>query len=221
MALEPEIQGMTIVVRGKLNPAQFQPHWFADHKLFRRDEAGSARIQIIHPAAVTFSIAWLDVNVDDDRFQIGTGQQAYFDELRDVSISSLDRIDNIEPRMLGLNRTFHYGLPSEKEWHQIGHRLVQKQDWETVMENPGTLSVYLQGTRGDDYDGYIRIKAELSTRVVNGVFIDINDHYELTQDVKNDSSRRKALDILGRNWDASMRRSHTIAEKIISWGLEQ
>ena len=72
-----QVQGVSIVLIGNLNPAIFHPSWFAAHNLLRTEEADAATINIIHPDVASFKTEWLEVNIVRERFQIGTVQESY------------------------------------------------------------------------------------------------------------------------------------------------
>ncbi len=220
MAPQPKIQGTMIVLRGRFKPAMFQPSWFADEKLIRREEAAAAGIRLIHPAAAIFTASWLEVSVDEERFQLSTDQDAFYEPLRDLFIGVLNVVEDIQPKSLGLNHLFHYELPSERAWNRLGHRLVPMKDWEGVLQNPGTLAVHLQGVRPDRYSGHILVKVERSNKLEHGHYIEINDHYDLPSDPIEKIQRRQVQDLIARNWDVSVHRGLEIAEKVVGWGQE-
>ena len=68
MVKKPEIEGMSIVFRGDFNPKIFQPAWFAAQGLIRNEEADEAKIEIIHPTIVVFSLDWLRIQIEPNRF---------------------------------------------------------------------------------------------------------------------------------------------------------
>lgn len=216
-----EIQGTTVVLRGKFTPAVFQPRWFADNKLIRRSEVAAADIKVFHSSAVQFSVEWLDVEVTEDRLQFGTLQDAFYEALRDVTVSALELMEDIELQVMGLNRMFHFELPSDEQWNDLGYRLVPKRGWDEILDDPGMLSVYVQGRRSDNHEGYIRVKAEPSLRVRHGIYIEVNDHFDFQ---RNANERHRSLavqEILRHEWDAAMKRGLAIAEKVVSLGGDQ
>lgn len=218
MPLQPQIQRVNIVLRGHFNPAIFHPSWFALHDLMRRQEIEAAKVQIVHPDAAVFMAEWLEINVVRDRFQAATSQESYYEPLRDLVIGVINLLSHTPLRVMGLNRDFQYRLQSEDVWHNVGHRLVPKQDWESVLERPGMASLTVQGMRPDDLKGYIRVKVEPSVEVEYGLYVEINDHYELKPNAETSSAAHEAMRILSERWKESMQRSLTIASKIASLG---
>jgi hypothetical protein len=212
-----EIQGLNIVLRGHFNPAIFHPSWFAAQKLIRHQEAEAAEIKIVHPNAAIFETEWLQIHVLQDRFQAITNQEPYYETLRDLVVGALDLLSHTPLRVMGINRGFHYRLESEEAWDAVGHRLAPKQDWENVLDSPGMLNLTMRGKRPDDLDGYIQVKVEPSGQVGFGVYVHVNDHYQLSS-ASETLGANKAMIILFEQWSESMQRSEEIAQKIVDLG---
>lgn len=77
MKHEIELQSHSIVAVGDLNPAIFQPAWFAGEGLINPGEAQAAQIQMISAQAALFDVDWLSVQVLPDRFVATTTSEAY------------------------------------------------------------------------------------------------------------------------------------------------
>lgn len=214
-----ETQAVSIVLRGPFSPAIFHPSWFALHELVRRQESEAAKVDIIHPNAAVFTTEWLQINVVNDRFLATTSQESYYEPLRDLVVGVLELLSHTPLRAMGVNRDFHYRLDSEEAWHGVGHGLAPKQHWEHVLKQPGMLSLTVESRRPDEFDGYIRVKVEPSTSVKYGVYIQVNDHYQLKSgDEGGKPGTREATRILAEQWNASMQRSLTISQQVVALG---
>lgn len=213
-----QVQGVSIVLVGSLNPAIFQPSWFALHNLLRPEEADAATIDIIHPDVAHFKTEWLDVNIVRDRFQISTVQESYYEALRDLAVGMLMLLSHTPIRVMGINRDFHFDLVSEGTWHALGHRLVPKDDWNPLLKNPGMQTIVVQGERPDDFEGYLRVAVHPSKRIKYGVFIEVNDHFVLKKDENEADGSDKARLILSERWNESMKRGSEIAQAIAKLG---
>lgn len=211
-------QTASIVHRGHFNPAIFQPAWLAAQNLIRAQEAGSAQIDIIHPKAAIFTAEWLRLNVVEDNFQAGTTQEPYYEALRDLVVGVLSLLSHTPLRALGINREFHFRFPSLDAWHKVGHTLAPKPLWEPHLPKPGMQSLTIRGQRPDDLEGYILVKVEPSTQVEFGVYIEVNDHYQLAPGDEAIPGTSKALDIISRQWGGSMSRASAIAQAIAALG---
>jgi hypothetical protein len=224
MSPQLKTQGGNIVLRGQFNPAIFHPAWLSAQNLIRQQEADAANIQIIHPDATIFDVEWLQLRVTQDRFQATTVQEAYYEVLRDLVIGVFSILNHTPLSMMGINWNFHYALGSEKVWHAVGDRLAPKQDWQALLKHPGMRSLTIQGERPDELPGYIRVKVEPSPQIQFGLYVDINDHYELSPGkppspaIERTSELINPIAILSERWEKSMHHSVDIARRITNLG---
>jgi hypothetical protein len=204
-------QGLNIVIRGKFNPTILQPQWLAAQELIRPAEAEAANIEIIHPQVAAFTAEWLGINVTLDRFQASTSQEPYYEFLCDL-VAGLFGILRYTPlEVIGINRDFHYRLESQEKWHKVGDALAPKEPWGELLSNPGMKVMGMQGQRPDGYQGYIMVQVEPSIRTDNGVYVTVNDHYQLESAKESPKSAEEATQILMSQWKESMERGLRIA----------
>ncbi len=144
-----ELQGATIVLLGSFNPAIFHPAWFAANDLLRQKEADNANIEVTHIEVAAFSTEWLQINCTRERFQATTIQQAFSESLRDLVLGILTLLSHTPVKAMGLNTEFHFRVPSERYWHDVGDRLAPKPDWVNILNNPGMRSLIMEGQRSD------------------------------------------------------------------------
>ena len=83
------------------------------------------------------------------------------------------------------------------------------------------LSLTMQGRRPDELQGYLRVKVEPLTSVEHGVYIDINDHYQLAPADQTTSGTSEAAKIVLGQWASSMERSLKIAREISRIGKSE
>ncbi|MBI4536000.1 MAG: hypothetical protein HY708_06955 [Ignavibacteriae bacterium] len=219
--MQSQIQGASIVLMGAFNPAIFHPSWFAANNLLRNEEAKAATVNLVHPDAASFKTEWLDVNVVKQRFQATTVQESYYESLRDMVVGILGLLSHTPLRFMGINRDFHFDLTSEESWHGLGHRLVPKHDWNPLLKNPGMVDLTVRGERPDDLKGHIHVIVQPSARIRYGIFVEVNDHYELKASDQEIGGADAARIILSGRWDSSMKRSLDIAQTIAGLGEQR
>jgi hypothetical protein len=148
------------------------------------------------------------LQVIQEQFVIETIQEPYYEILRDLIVGTFSLLNHTPVTMLGINTQQHFRMHFEDEWNKLGHELAPKEKyWIPVLEKPGMRSLVVQGQRPDKYKGYIQVKVEPSSKIQLGVYISINDHYE----VKEESNCKTIVDILNIDWVDSRQR----AEKLI------
>ncbi len=214
MVKKPEIEGMNIVFRGDFNPKIFQPAWFAAQGLIRNEEADEATVEIIHPTIVVFTLDWLQIQIEPNRFYAGTNQSPYFEILKDLILGTFRILNHTPIKMIGINYNSHFPMDSEDAWHDVGHRVAPKDMWNKILKKPGLRSLTMQGERPDDHKGRIAVRIEPSNRARHGVFININDHYEL-KDPESVLGCEAIIDMLESEWKSSVTRSQRIAITIL------
>lgn len=213
-SFKPEIEGIGIVLVGAFNPQIFQPAWFAAENLIREEEAQSANVGLVHRQVTSFSLDWMHLQVTDEQFSATTIQNAFYEPLRDLVLGVFRLLRHTPVRMMGLNRDCHFRMESEEKWHTFGHRLTPKEPWIGTLEQPGMRSLTMEGVRPDNLKGYIRVRVEPSARVYPGVFININDHYQV-MDMEAVRGCDEIIDILDHEWKASLDRSERMVSTLL------
>lgn len=214
MDLIPELKACSIVLVGELNPKIFQPAWFAIESIIGKKEADNADIKIIHPDIVVFGLGWLELQVTRDRFMVVTSQEAYYESLRDFVVSTFMKLQHTPIHMLGINWDYHYPLKNAEELGKIFNTLSPKSHWDKIFDAPNFISLTIQDTsRSSGLKGYYNLKIEPSSKTINGLFLNCNDHYELS-DIRALHGSMEILEILNSQWKYSYEKSNTIIEKI-------
>jgi hypothetical protein len=208
------IQGMSIVFLGDFNPKIFQPAWFAQENLIRDQEAEAADIKIINPEIVIFEFEWLSVQITRDRCIFGTTQEAYYEIVRDLCLGTFKLLRHTPIQKMGINRDYHFRMNSLEEWHAFGHKVAPKELWNNILKTPGLTTLTIEGMREDGFKGYIRVKVEPSKRVHQGIYIQVNDHYETEEPLIGCD---KIISILEASWIKSNDKSELIINNILKW----
>lgn len=208
------LQGMNIVLLGDFNPKIFQPAWFVSQGLIGEKESDSADIQAITPDVVIYTMDWLRVQVTRERFQFSTEQEPYYEMMRDLLAGTFTILEHTPIHSMGINLDYHFRMPSVEAWHELGHKLAPKEPWNGVINEPGMLNLTMQGTRKDSYSGLVRVSVAPSVRVNPGVYISINDHYEVN-DPKKVIGCTEIMKMLNDVWSSSSRNSKAISEKLM------
>lgn len=179
--ITPEAQGVSIVAVGNFNPAILHPAWFAFHGLIRQEEAETALkpengTQLMVSKELTvFSCEWFSLQVVDERFAIETKDPTKYRPLRDLAMGTFRVLEHTPIHLFGLNKTQHFRLPSEPEWHGLGHYYAPKQSWNELLDSPGMRSLTIQGKRRNCPDARIQIRLEPSVAPI--VMVHVNEHY--------------------------------------------
>ena len=197
MKHELEFQAHTIVAVGDLNPAIFQPAWFAAEGLITNHEAQAAKIQMISAQAASFQVDWLSLQALPDRFVAATENEAFYRHLVDLVGSTFSKLSHTPISALGINYSCHYRLEDAAQWMYISDELAPKTRWAELLDKPVLRSLTMGSPRATGPKGHVQIRVEPSVRIGNGVFIDINNHYDLSHE---ELGCRAMVNVLSNHW---------------------
>jgi hypothetical protein len=206
---KPFQQGHHIVLLGDFNPKIFQPAWFAAQELIGKAEAENADIEIVHPEVVIFRLNWLRLEVTRERFSAGTIQDSFEEVTRDLVLGTFRILSHTPIKKIGINTEAHFEVGSIEKYHSIGHTLAPKEVWNDLLLKPGLRSLTMEGVRPDGIKGQIQVTVEPSLRVQPGLYIRINDHFE----VDNPDSvlgSDEIVAIIEKNWPLTVERANCI-----------
>lgn len=176
---DPEISGRSVVLVGRFNPAIFHPQWFGHTGLLPEQEANAASLTISAPQVTKFSAGWFECQVTLDSFQVATLQAEMEEPLRDLVVGTFQLLPHTPVWSFGLNFDSHFLTDSVEAWHNFGHKLSPKAIWEGLLERPGMRAVVVQGDRPGPIAGAVYVRVEPSVRVFPGIYVSINDHFDL------------------------------------------
>lgn len=208
--LVPEISGVSIVLLGSFNPAIFHPAWFSCNGLIRSQEGENAKLDITHPEISSFSVDWFKLSVSLSRFAVETADSHHFEPLRDLVMGTFGLLEHTPASKMGLNRFMHFPMPNQDKWHAFGHLVAPKKPWEGIMQKPGLRSLLMEDIRKEP-PGFLRVRIEPSAKVSTGVFIEVNNHYEL----ESQTSLLGLMDVLKRSWADVIKFSDDLAQHLL------
>jgi hypothetical protein len=211
----PETDSASIVMIGSFNPAIFQPRWLGTQQLIRPEEAENAKITIVQAEVADFSTEWFQLQVLQNRLSLSSADPRQYSPLRDLAAAIFAILPHTPITAIGLNREFHFQMPSSEAWHGIGHLLAPKEPWGPIMEAPGLRSMTMQGRRKQGGEGILRIKVEPSLKVEHGLYVGINEEFRSAIGDGSEGAQW-VPDRLAEYWDATMRFAEDSAEHLLS-----
>lgn len=208
-----EIHAHSIVLVGDFNPKIFQPAWFALHELIGENEAENADIQIVHPDVVIFKLDGITIQVTREKFHINTTNEALQKSVRDLVIGTFKILMHTPIKMIGINNEIHYGIHSNEQWNSFSNTLTPNKFWLSVFENVDMETIAVREIRKKGPVGFLRVLVQKSLKLQNGVFFNINDHFEVSDKDKSIGTV-EIIGILESYWDISMSKATNIIETI-------
>ena len=209
----PDTDSAQIVMLGSFNPAIFQPRWLGKQQLIRAEEAEDAKIEIIRAEVADFSTEWFQLQVLQNRLTLASADPRHYAPLRDLAAALFTILPHTPITALGLNRMFHFKMPSSEAWHAIGHLLAPKDSWNPILESPGLRSMMMQGRRKHADGGTVRIKIEPSQKIEHGLYIEVNEDFRPSGDESDGAQWVPGR--IGDHWDATMEFAEEAAEHLL------
>ncbi|WP_404359895.1 hypothetical protein [Methylotuvimicrobium sp. KM1] len=226
MRIIPEISSASIVLTGDFNPKIFHPLWFSNNKILTQDEAEKAEVEIMHPEIAIFETEWVKVRVEKKRF-VAESTMPPLIRVCDFVVDTFGNFLNHTPiGRVGINRSVHFRLDDQSKIDRLGKSLAPQTawgEWGDQIEGPssgdkhGGLRMIIMEQRNldDRYRGHIQAKVEPSKSMLNGVIVDINDHYEV-EDCNNVIGCEKIISIVKNNFEKSIKRSDWIIDQVMA-----
>jgi hypothetical protein len=211
-SLEKESASITMV--GSFNPSIFQPRWLGSRGLMRPEDADSATIGIIQAQVADFQTEWFRIQVLQNRFLLQSLDATHYGPLRDLAAGMFVLLSHTPVSRIAMSRWFHYKMESAEEWHEYGHKLAPKELWFPLIEAPGLRSMVMQGRRKGVSDGDLFVKAEPSSLIQPGLFVEVTEDFVKSTDTEAKDAQW-IPDRLEKNWDDVMKYAEDVAHDLM------
>ena len=120
---------------------------------------------------------WLEIQALQNRLVAQGSVESKAEPLRDLMVGTLQLFEHTACTAVGSNRSMHFAVGSEADYHKVGDTLAPKSLWEDLL--PGRLGMrnlqIEQSTRTDGLFGKTIVTIAPSTKYKNHVFIDVNN----------------------------------------------
>ena len=224
MIIKPINSITAIVLIGNFNPRIFIPSWFSKNGVIGEEEGENAEIELVHKELVKFSLNWITVLVEKGRFIAEITQPPEI-RLYDFVYKTFGELLVHTPIWaMGINKRIDFNAGSTENRDKIGYTLAPPEAWgewaedirkEKEPTHGGMISLSMRQTAVDDRpSGYIQSRVEPSELISTGVFVEVNDHYNLPQ-AENVEGSHEIIRILSDNFEKSIKRSEWIVDQIM------
>lgn len=214
MSVRLEEDHPSIVIVGGFDPQRLHPQWFRAEGLLGKLEAQLATVGLVHPDVSDWQTDSMIVQITRDRFLAQAKVESAADALRDFVLGTLHLLDQTRCTALGLNRTMHFDVGGEENWHRIGDCLAPKDLWRGTLRNrPGMRSLQIEDlTRSDQLPGKVIVTVQPSQKYRHGVFFDVNN--EIVD--ASEASTSAFIGIIRNHWTRLLKEARDMAESILN-----
>lgn len=220
---DPEQQVFSVVILGNFNPKIFHPLWYAQNELIAEQEMDEADDVLSSSEVSMFNWHGIHFQIEQHRFGLTTKDAAQVPQLRDLTIASFSLLEHTPLSAIGFNLESRFQLPSREAWNSVGDRLAPKDKWQSILEDPGMLSVAMLGKRKDCSADRISIRVVPASGLENGVVVSINQHYniETEQRISIADRNNEVMRVLKDDWKSFRNYAESTAVSLAFDGIEQ
>jgi hypothetical protein len=230
MRILPQASAFSIVALGNLNPLIFRPEWLRDKEIVVGSDFDRISVEIIHPEVVSLKLPWGQLLVERAKFTVSALQEPSI-RVQDLFVKCFQVLPETPISAVGLNREVHFPTHSESARNRVGDTLAPKEFWGDFVTRDGARaggvrsiimeqSIPVDGrlTRIDGLTGWIQVRVEPSLhaelRDRHGIFVAVNDHYDLMKDNRA-SDGRAAAGLAEAKWERSLKQSEHLIDRIM------
>ncbi len=212
-------QRVTIVALGSFNPAIFHPVWFFHHGLIREAEGATANVKAVNTEVTLVEFEWFGLQVTAERFVVETRDPSKFLPLRDIVSATFAILEHTPVTAFGFNSYQWFQLESAEAWHQFGDNFAPKAPWTDILDQPGLLTMTIQGTRPSCKADRIQIMLQPGRGDENAIVVSVNEHYDVKQRVDDEpASSNMLVETLDNAWSGFQEYSLKVGTHLLQQG---
>ena len=210
---------------GSFNPRIFHPEWFSRAEVIRPEERDAATVEIIHAEIASIRFEGIVINVDQNRFAADSTQEPFIRVLEFIVKTFKLNLSHTPISKVGINRNVHFRVSGIDALDRVGHALAPRQPWGawgartaagTGPKHGGMRSITLEERDlPDRASGHVQATVQPSVKVVPGIYVAVNDHYELKEQDPQVGCA-EIIDLVENAFEPSIKRSDTIIDQIMS-----
>lgn len=223
-----QLSGQSIVLVGKFDPISVQPSTLLKGGLLDETDLSSLSYEALFKEVAVLKLPWLILSVELEKLSALTTLQSPAGEpIRDFVVDFAELMPHKRFTALGINRDAHMPVKSSDQFHALLDRLSalmsyglteeegkeRPHDWPGGLIKPVLRSISFEGQRADGTKGMLIVRIEPSTRVIPGLYVSINDHFDADAETL-DREPEQLLRQLTEGWTAAMQRADRIVEAV-------
>jgi hypothetical protein len=229
MRISPQVSTASIVALGHFNPLIFGPDWLKDKEIVIGNDFEKLKIAIVHPDIVSYEMPWGNVQADRANFTITTTREPLV-RVHDFFVRCFQFLPETPIRAVGINREVHFETASEGARDRVGDMLAPKDFWGDFVQSGGQRTGGLRSlimeqsipkegrlARIDGKFGHIwaRVEPSLGRDLRYGIFMQINDHFDLVTPPDRLSNGRAVADLVADQFDRSITNSECLIDRVM------
>ena len=222
-----DLIGGSIVLVGQFEPLRAQPATLLREGLVDSADLAASSYEFLTKDFPLAILPWMVLTIELEKLTaMTTLQNPAVEPVRDFVLDFLEAMPQRRYTALGINWDNHIAVRSPEELQTLldrvaaalapfpiaeGNNGVSTESDPLVAKllDPKLRSLVFQARRDDQVKGQLTIRIEPSTRVVPGIYLQINDHYEADPDTLA-KQPDQLLGILSEGWERATQRADGI-----------
>jgi hypothetical protein len=233
MHISPQISAASIVALGHFNPLIFTTDWLKDKEIVVGNDFEELKTKIVHPEIVSYQLPWGNFQTDRNQFTVSAVREPLV-RVYDFFVRCFQILPETPIKAVGINREVHFSAGSEAAADRIGDALAPKDFWGDFVRADGKKSGGLralvmeqslkskgQRARLDGKMGYIQVRVESSLQrdMPFGIFVQVNDHFDLVKDGDKLSDGRAVAELVAETFENSIKNSEHLIDRVMELAL--
>ncbi len=215
----PDLEEVSVVIVGSLNPGIFHPDWFRRQEILAPAEAEKAMIKIVSPEVTEIQFLDMKLDVFSTRLVLETKDVSRAEKLQDIVVNILAKLPHTPVTACGINNAIQFDLNDESYWHKIGHTLAPKDlIWEPLLQKPGLATMMIKGKLTENFVGDINVTVAPSaptTKLTHGLFISSNYHFPVPQDDSATPHSERVVKFIQEMWKPALEMARSVGDRIL------
>src|SRR5208337_654392 len=229
MRISPQVGAASIVALGHFNPLIFGRDWLKDKEIVIGNDFEKLKILIVHSEIVSYEMPWGNFQADRNNFTITTTREPLV-RVHDFFVRCFQFLPETPISAVGINREVHFETASEAARDRVGDVLAPKDFWGDFVQSGGQKtgglrslimeqSIQKEGrlARTDGKFGYVwaRVEPSLPRDFRYGIFMQVNDHFDLMTPPDRLSDGRAVADLVAEQFERSITNSERLIDRVM------
>jgi hypothetical protein len=229
MRISPQVSAASIVALGHFNPLIFGRDWLREKEIVVGNDFENLKVSIVHPEIVSYQLPWGNFQADRNNFTIATTREPLV-RVHDFFVRCYQFLPETPISAVGINREVHFETASEAARDRVGNVLAPKDFWGDFVQSGaqktgGLRSLIMEQSipkegrlvRTDGKFGYVwaRIEPSLRRDIRYGIFMQVNDHFDLMTPPDKLSDGRAVADLVTEQFERSITNSEHLIDRVM------
>lgn len=224
MTIERILQGTSVVLLGKFNPAIFHPSWLTAREV--ESEFDEGIVKVVHRDLSVIEYDTRIYNVQTNRFSLETSTTPGVEVADKTRQIFQDNLIHTPINAIGINRTVHFSVGSQAARTKLGRKLSPITPWgqfgkqmdaDDAAHTGGLKSLTMKSIETVNelrIETNARIEPSAKVPQESGVYMEVNRHFAL-QDYSDLEGATRSMKVLAEHFRGSLSKADEIIQNMM------